>query len=266
MTTEPLSARGKRLVRLGAARLRRITDQVGPAEPLTRRIADAGEYWQDTDSSAWSSDSHWRSGLGDEAWAEVGRDHLAMFRGMAQALDKTPPYGVVVEWGCGGGANAVAFAPLAAEFIAADISAASVAECERQVGEVCDTPVTGVVIDIEHPELAVADRANSCDVFVCVYVLELTAGQEEALRILRIAERLLVSGGMAFVQIKYRTPSVLTRGYGRNYRQNLANMTTFGIDEFWSRASECGLTPRYVTLVPENRLDRRYAYYALTKP
>ena len=266
MTTESFSARGKRLARLGTARVRWLTHQVGPAEPLARRIADADEYWQETDSSAWSSNSHWRSGLGDEAWTEVGRDHLAMFRGMAQALDKTPPYGVVVEWGCGGGANAVTFAPTASELIAVDVSAASVAECERQVREACDTPVTGVVIDIAHPERAVVDRANSCDVFVCVYVLELTAGQDEALRILRIAERLLVSGGIAFVQVKYRTSSVRTRGFRRNYRHNLANMTTFGIDEFWSRASECGLTPRYVTLVPENRLDRRYAYYALTKP
>ncbi len=57
-----------------------------------------------------------------------------------------------------------------------------------------------------------------------------------------------------------------TRGHRRNYRRNLADMTTFGIDEFWLQAEECGLTPRPVSLVPRNRLDSRYAYYALTKP
>jgi hypothetical protein len=34
--------------------------------------------------------------------------------------------------------------------------------------------------------------------YSCVYMLELTAGSEEAIRILRIAERVLVTGGLAF--------------------------------------------------------------------
>ncbi|KWX66077.1 hypothetical protein ASJ79_06780 [Mycobacterium sp. NAZ190054] len=38
------------------------------------------------------------------------------------------------------------------------------------------------------------------------------------------------------------------------------------MEEFWNLAAECGLTPRLITLVPENRLDSRYAYYALTNP
>jgi hypothetical protein len=173
---------------------------------------------------------------------------------------------VLVEWGFGGGANAVAFAPRSTKFVAADVSATSLLECERQVRNECDTPVETILIDIEHPERAVADRDDSCDVFLCIYVLELTAGREEALRILRIAGRLLVSGGIAFIQVKYHTSSARARGHIRNYRENLASMTTFGIDEFWLCASECGLTPRYLTLLPENRLDKRYAYYALTKP
>jgi SAM-dependent methyltransferase len=254
------------LVQRGVAVFRGIADRFGPSQPLDRRLADAREYWADDDGTAWASDSHWRTGLGDEAWLEVGQDHLTMFEGMARAVGKAAPFGVVVEWGCGGGANAVAFAPLATTFVAADVSAPSLTECERQVRTVCDTPVEEVLIDIEHPEAAVAGRENSCDVFLCVYVLELTAGREEALRIVRIAERLLVSGGIAFIQVKYQTSSPRTRGFGRNYRHNLANMTTFGIDEFWSCATECGLTPRFVTLVPRNRLDLRYAYYALTKP
>ncbi len=76
----------------------------------------------------------------------------------------------------------------------------------------------------------------------------------------------LVSGGIAFVQVKYHNADGRTRGHRRNYRRNLADMTTFGIDEFWLQAEECGLTPRPVSLGPRNRLDSRYAYYALTKP
>ena len=242
-----------------------LVDRFGPQQPLARRRDDASAYWADTDGDLWSSDSHWRSGLGEEAWHEVGREHLMTFETMARALGKTQPYGVVIEWGCGGGANAVAFAPHSEKFIAADISAASLVECERQVHAACPTPVESILIDIDQPEEAVTGREDSCDVFLCVYVLELTAGREEALRIVRIAERLLASGGIAFIQVKYHTASMRTRGHIRNYRKNAANMTTFGIDEFWLRTVECGLTPRLITLVPENRLDRRYAYFVLTK-
>jgi hypothetical protein len=46
----------------------------------------------------------------------------------------------------------------------------------------------------------------------------------------------------------------------------MAQTTTFAIDEFWLRAQELGLVPRLVHLVPQNRFDARYAYFALIKP
>jgi hypothetical protein len=239
---------------------------MGTSQGLARRVDDARGYWTGESGERWLSDSHWRGGLDDETWHEVGQEHLAMFEMFAKGLDRQGGLGVVIEWGCGGGANGVAFAPRAEKFIAADVSADSVAECIRQVAVACDTPTEPVLIDIEHPEQAAAGFAGTCDTFLCLYVLELTAGPEEALRILRIAERLLVSGGMALIQVKYHNMDGRTRGYTRNYRRNLASMTTFAIDEFWLRAQDCGLTPRLLTLVPRNRLDSRYAYYALEKP
>jgi hypothetical protein len=65
--------------------------------------------------------------------------------------------------------------------------------------------------------------------------------------------------------MKYHTADWRPRVYKRDYARSLSTMTTFAIDEFWSLTTECGLTPRLVTLVPENHLDTRYAYYALTK-
>jgi hypothetical protein len=261
-----MRVRGAQLVHRGRRELRRAADRLVTGQPLSRRLGDARGYWSGQAGSRWLSDSHWRSGLEEDAWLEVGQDHLAIFEQFGKALGTPANPGVVVEWGCGGGANAVAFAPIAKKFIAADVSGDSVAECVRQIAAVCDTSTECVLIDIEHPERAVAGREGTCDAFLCLYVLELTAGPEEALRILRIAERLLATGGIAFVQVKYHTADWRTRGHKRNYRANLANMTTFGIDEFWLSATECGLTPRLITLVPKNRLDERYAYYALTKP
>lgn len=260
-------------VRAGTVRVARrlnhfrgVADRVGWRQPPSRLLADARTYWTGAAAPEWEANSHWRGGIGDEAWLEVGADHLAIFRKFRKALDSPPDLGVVIDWGCGGGANAAAFAPISERFIAVDVSRASLAECVRQVRTVCSTPIESVHIDIEHPERAIAGLERSCDVFLCLYVLELTAGPEEALRILRIAERLLVPGGMAFVQMKYHPSGGRRPTFKRDYRRNLANMTIFGIDEFWSLSVDCGLTPQLLTLVPENRLDRRYAYYALTKP
>ena len=245
--------------RLRAVRLRGF-------QALHRRVGDAGRYWSDDSEVGWKANSHWRGGLSDPDWAQVGLDHLAMFDTFAKALDLPDHPATVIEWGCGGGANAVAFAPRCSHFIAADVSADSVAECVRQVGQVCDTPTTGLLIDINDAYAATVGRENTCDVFLCLYVVELTAGPEEALRILDAAQRVLVDGGLAMIQVKYHTTDRATRGHGRNYRRNLANMTTFAIDDFWIQAARHGLTPRLITLVPQNRLDVRYAYYALTKP
>lgn len=266
VTTGTARVRGPRALRRGLRRLTLAARRLGVAQSHQRRKGDARQYWADHANGDWAANSHWREAMDPELWTEVGRQHLAIYEQFARALDRPLRPGVMIDWGCGGGANAVAFAPLADRYIAADVSAESVAECIKQVESVCDTPTTAVTVNIDSPETAIADIELDCGLFLCLYVLELTADAEEALRIVRIAEKLLHSGGIAMIQIKYHTADFRTRGRRRNYRRNLANMTTFGIDEFWQHATDCGLTPRLVTLVPENRLDVRYAYFALTKP
>lgn len=258
--------RAREFARRAVGRLRGSTSGWSAAQPLARRRSDARRYWSHAGDDSWAPNSHWFNGLGEDTWVEVSREHLTLFETFAKALDAPLADQVVIDWGCGGGANAVVFAPRAKSFIAADVAEASVAECLRQVASVCDTPTQGLHIDIDHPERAVSGIHGTCDLFLCLYVLELTAGAEDALRIVRIAEKLLAPGGIAMIQVKYRTQDSQTRSRRRNYSRNLANMTTFWIDDFWNRAAECGLTPRLLTLVPRNSLDARYAYYALTKP
>lgn len=266
MTIRSVGERAAHTARRSLLKIAFAADRAGVEQPLSRRVSDAHHFWTVDENSAWAQNSHWRDGLGEDAWLEVGKDHVAIYEQFAKALDIPLSQDVVIEWGCGGGAIAVAFAPMSKRFIGADVSAKSLSECKRQVEAACNTPIETLLIDIANPEHAIAGREESCDLFLCHYVLEATAGPEEALRIIRIAERLLVAGGMAFVQVKYHTADARTRRSKRNYRRNVAIMATFEIDEFWLRAAECGLTPRLITLVPENRLDSRYAYYALTKP
>ena len=166
----------------------------------------------------------------------------------------------------GGGANAVHFAPLCEEFIAVDVAAESLAECERQVAAVCDTPVKRVLIKTEDPEAAVVSLGKeTCDLFVCFYVMELVPSRAYGLRVLAIAHQLLRDGGVAVIQVKYSNADRMSRPRRRAYTRRLADMTTYAIDELWVEASEIGLVPTAVYLVPRNELDRRYAYFLMTK-
>ena len=110
------------------------------------------------------------------------------------------------------------------------------------------------------------DTVSDCELFLCFYVFELLPTPEYGLRLLNIARQLLVPGGVAVIQIKYSTSDRWTKSHVRDYHRNVANMTTYAIDEFWIHAAGAGFEPRSVALVPKNRLDERYAYFALARP
>jgi SAM-dependent methyltransferase len=239
--------------------------RLGFAEPPERLTAAAQSYWTGRDGETWSADSHWRNGLSPDDWQAIGADHWRLWESFSRSAGVTTSPHRIVEWGCGGGANAVAFAPHAAEYVAADIVPESVAECRRQVAEVCDTAFTGVVVDAAAPEVSARD-IEPCDLFLCLYVLELVPTPEYGLGILRIAADLLAPGGLAMVQIKYRT-NWRTAPRRRRYKgSTAASMTSYRIDEFWKAATDCGLRPQLVHLVPKNSVDERYAYFLLAGP
>ena len=222
--------------------------------------ADAEAYWTSGQGTRWAADSHWRGGLPENDWWAIGQEHWALWQTFARAAGVVDPLQRIVDWGCGGGANAVAFAPHCAEYVGADVAPVTVQECERQVREVCDTPFRGVVIDPTRPEGGIQSIGN-CDLFICFYVLELVPTPEYGQRILRIASHLLQPNGHAVIQIKYRT-GWRTASRGRRYKSSTAaSMTSYRIDEFWSQATMCGLQPELLRLVPRNALDERYAYF-----
>lgn len=253
----------------GKALLQRTAAGVGLRQTESRIAADAQDYWTRTDGARWRADSHWRDAepfAGNDLWSEVGRRHLAMLERGARAVEFTRPWERVVEWGCGGGANAVHFAPRCAEFVGVDVSVETLAECGKQVEAASETPFRQVLVEVADPERAVAEIGpSSCDVFLCCYVFELIPTPEYGARLLRIAAELLAPGGLALIQIKYDEGRFWTRPRLRSYRSGVAEMTTYPIAGFWQLAEQCGLRPRSVELVPQNELDQRYAYFLLTK-
>lgn len=247
--------------------LQRTFATVGMGQSESKISTDSQAYWTSVKDDRWKGNSHWRSAgvfADGKLWSEIGRRHLLLFERGARTVDFRRSWSRVVEWGCGGGANAIHFAPRADEFIGVDISEDTLAECGRQVAEACDTPFRPIRVEVTEPE-KVLEVAGSCDIFLCFYVFELLPTPEYGARLLRIAHQLLNPGGLALVQIKYDDGRWATRPRRRAYKSGLADMTTYPIAAFWELAVECGLTPESIELVPKNELDERYAYFLLSR-
>ncbi|KQT94737.1 hypothetical protein ASG49_07925 [Marmoricola sp. Leaf446] len=267
MTTTSPTLRDR--LSVGRARLARTVATWGPAQSPARRAADAASYWSRERDHHWRSNSHFRGSPAfaddQDLWRRVGTEHLEIVRTAARACGWTWSSPRVVDWGCGGGANAVAVAPHAGELVLVDLSARTLEECARQVAAVSEVPVVRVEVPVDHPEAAL-DRIGRCDLFLCFYVLELVPSAEHGARILQVAARALAPGGMAVVQFKYDDGTPAAAPFRRGYVRHLANMTTYAIPDFWQLAVDAGLGPRVLTLVPANDLDRRYGYLAMTGP
>jgi SAM-dependent methyltransferase len=247
--------------------VQRVLTKVGLSHSEHRIAADAQDYWASTGSSSWKANSHWRDAhvFGDgDLWYEIGKRHLEMYDRGARAVGFDRPLGRVVEWGCGGGANAVHFAPRATEFVGVDVVPETLDECAHQVTAHTDVPFTPVLAEVAHPE-RVVDKIGQCDLFLCFYLFELIPTPEYGERLLRIASRVLAPGGLALIQVKYHEGDFWSRPRRRGYRTSVAGMTTYSVPEFWELVTKCGLKPEGLTLVPENELDRRYAYFLVSK-
>ena len=247
-----------------------VGQTLGFKDSEKKLIGDAQSYWNSEQGRSLEQNSHWR-GVGifdDTRWLSLGRENLERYEGFARAIDLKHPPRRIVEWGCGGGMNAVHFGRLAEEFYGVDISAPSLEECGRQMTTAGLHNFAPILVDAADPEAALRQIKGPCDLFFSVYVFELLPTPEYGIRILRIAHELLAAGGIAVIQIKYSEGNAKTGSRAWNYAKNLAWNATYRIEEFWAAAQRCGFTPRMVTLQPEQPLvnDRNYAYFLLQKP
>jgi 2-polyprenyl-3-methyl-5-hydroxy-6-metoxy-1,4-benzoquinol methylase len=235
-------------------------------EPEDKLARDAQQFWSDPSRPAKAGESHWRDGLPDAVWLELGREHWTLYENFARSSGFARPARHVLEWGCGGGANAIYFAREAEIFYGVDVVQESLTECQKQMAAAGLLNLRPILFNIPEPESVLDKVAQPLDLFLCLYVFELFPTPEYGQRILRIAGRMLRPGGMAIVQIKYLTGlSTLPRRWG--YKHEMCAMTSYRIDEFWQLCQSCGLEPHAVTLVPHQKLvnDHRYAYFILIK-
>ena len=250
----------------------RFADAFGLKQSELRIQKDALSFWKNDSAGTFGVNSHWR-GHGifendDERWLSLGRRHIAIFKRLAStATSPSPTSPSTLEWGCGGGSNAVAFAEMSSRFIAVDISIVSVEECLRQLKLAESKIGIGVVADMHSPE-EVVKEIDPVDIVICTYVFELLPTRAYALRLLRVFQELLKPGGLAFVQIRYANARLSTRGRSWGYKLGFARMVSFFLDDFWDACTQAGFKPRCIELIPidEAVFDERYAYFLLEKP
>lgn len=221
-----------------------------------------GFWWHARGSAPFANEA-------DDKWKRIGDRHTQLFADISRTCGVERPVQKILEWGCGGGANAVAFAKECREFYGIDVSTAALEECGRQLaadGQKC--AFHPVPIQVPNPEAVLESVPHDLDAVVSFYVFEVFPTKEYGSRILRIAHQLLKPGGMCLIQIKYETNSWKTRSRRWGYKRGASNMTTYRIDEFWEDAEACGFEPKTVTLLPKppEVPDVRYAYFALQKP
>jgi len=247
-----------------------VRQKLGFRQSEDSLIDDSQTYWNNSTEQNVRANSHWR-GAGifadDLRWLSVGKEHLDLYEEFSRALKFNRRIERVVEWGCGGGMNAVYFARLAQKYIGVDISRASLEECSRQMMNFGLNNFQAVLIKANDPEAAIEQIQDTCDLLISTYVFELLPTREYGLRILRIANKLLSPGGLAMIQIKYSEVDEKTWSRPWAYARNLALNATYRIEEFWQAAQSCGFKPKMVMLLTEQPLveDRNYAYFCLQK-
>jgi Methyltransferase domain len=235
-----------------------------------RLTHESREYWQAAPSPALNENSHWRGNgifADDARWLSLGSENWRLYEEFARAIGFKRPVGRIVEWGCGGGANAIYFGREVREFYGVEVSSRSLEECDRQMRSTGLKNFVPVLIDPTRPEDVINKICVACDLFLSTYVFELLPDPEYGLRVLKIAHELLAPGGIAMIQIKYKTESWKTEARRWSYATNLAWNATYRIEEFWLMARQCGFIPKLVSLVPDQPLvnDKNYAYFLLAR-
>lgn len=248
--------------------IQRVSRGSGRSE--SELVRESQRFWNDLGKKDLKILLHWR-GQGpftdDALWQDLGRRHLSLFDKAAAWAGLDRPLEAIVEWGTGGGMNAVQFAPEAARYFGVDINAESLRECGRQVETGGSGQFIPVLIEAEHPEAALDQIRDPCDLFLSTYVFELIPSPEYGLRVMRIAYELLRPGGIAVVQIRYHAGGVAPPVSRKTYAANWLRLTSYAVDEFWKACETIGFEPMFVTLVPvQPELDEnRYAYFTLNK-
>lgn len=236
-----------------------------PSQDEAKLANDAEKYWQESDISKKKQDfSHW-CGIGrwdEKNWHKIGESHFNMFNKIC-AIDgaKKENFNTMIEWGQGGGANAVHFAKVFSKIYAVDISEPNLEECKKQMLKINYNGFNPILIPAEKPESCIDKIITLCDFFLSTAVFQHFPSKNYGIKILHIANKILRNEGLGIIQIRYDNANQQYFAKKRDYRLNAITFTSYNIDEFWDMLKETGFSPLGITL----DTSVNYAYYFVKK-
>ncbi len=231
--------------------------------------SDNQNFWNwDYSIPGSGQNAHWKNnGIFEDQqlWLSLGKENLDLILKYSSVLSFQFPVKQIIEWGCGGGANAVHLAPLTDKFIGIDITSESLEECNKQVLKCGLNNFHPILIDASAPESVLNNPINEADLFICTYVYEIFPSPAYGLRILKLANKMLKNEGIAFIQIRYNDGKKLLKPKRWGYKIHVGQMTTYSLEEFWKNSKECGFEPLSIYLMPTQPLvdEHYYAYFFL---
>lgn len=248
--------------------LNRVLSLIGMTQSNQELAEQAARFWRNTEDPHWAANAHIREAHDESTWRAIGDRHETYFQDCLERAD-FGPVKHILEWGVGGGANAVRLVRYCEELIGVDIAIPQLEACVTEIDKIDEARgrFTPMVIDAQKPNEILHFGVPKIDVVVSFYVFELLASPEYGEEVLRIFTHLLRAGGLAMVQIKY-TSSLLTRSLRREYAANAANMTTYSIEEFGKLARWVGFEVLDVQVFERDVVEARgnYAYFLLRRP
>ena len=234
-----------------------------PHEAEDKIANDAGEYWVGSQSSENKRDlSHWR-GRGrwtDDKWREIGEHHFKLFEKLC-SVSCIPKENIqtILEWGPGGGSNAVRFSQHVSVFYGVDISQPNLHESARQLANTSFNGFKPILIAPGDPSACISKINCQLDFFLSTAVFQHFPSKNYGFKVLEIAHKLLKPGAVALVQIRYDNLKYRYRPKWRDYKYNAITFTSYKLDEFWKMCIETKFMPLFISLEPEVN----YAYYFL---
>ena len=186
-----------------------VESRLLPSQSQSKVSVDAKKLWGSSVSDIYVQDiSHW-SGKGrwadEQSWNQIGQKHLKMFKELCLLSAVTKPINSMIEWGPGGGANAIWFCTEVTDFYGIDISKANLGECQHQLEIRNFKRFHPVLIDIEKPGECLNHINSHVDFFISTAVYQHFPSKQYGIHITELAHRLLTDNGIAIIQIRYDT-------------------------------------------------------------
>jgi len=138
--------------------------------------SDTYDFWNNSESDAKLRDLSHLKGQGRWAdldeWYKIGTKHLNMLDNVSKYLNRNEPINYILEWGTGGGANAVHFCQNIEKYYGVDISEYNLKQCRTELENNGYNNFIPIKIDVDNPESCLKFLDQKIDFFLSTAVYQ----------------------------------------------------------------------------------------------